>query len=571
MKSREIRSAFTGFFEQRGHEVVPSGPLVPPNDPTLMFANAGMVQFKDVFTGKEKRPYQRATTSQKCIRISGKHNDLENVGRTARHHTLFEMLGNFSFGDYFKREAIQFAWDFFTKELGLEPERMVFTVFEGQDGLAPRDTESARLWKDITGCDDDRIKFCNAAENFWQMGDVGPCGPCSEVHYCLGEDSVDPSTFGQEPTPEGRGWFELWNLVFMQFERRSPDEPMHNLPAPSVDTGAGLERIAVVMQDVLSNYDTDLLRPIVDLASKISKKSYGGTSQPDDVSMRVIADHARTTAFLISEGIFPDKGKREYVARRVMRRAIHHGYQLGIESLFLHQCADLVVDMMGEDYPQLVERRSLIQDIAKDEEARFRRTLRDGIDLLNKNDDWETLGETKLLPGRVAFRLYDTFGFPKDLQQVIGRDRGFEVDLAGFDAELAAAKERSKGSVLNKSQSTQQVYYDLKANHGVTKFVGYETEEHAAEIVALLHNGRHIDTLSSGDANPDELADLVATVTPFYGEKGGQVGDTGEITVGDALFVVSDTQLPIDGVVVHRGWLKSGSISCWRPSQAACR
>ncbi|MBW1762670.1 MAG: alanine--tRNA ligase, partial [Deltaproteobacteria bacterium] len=307
--SSEIRESFLRFFAEREHERVASGPLVPPNDPTLMFANAGMVQFKDVFTGKEQRPYSRATSSQKCIRISGKHNDLENVGVTARHHTFFEMLGNFSFGNYFKQDAIKFAWDYFTDTLELDPERFVVTVFGGEEGLAPADEEAAAIWKDVTGFPDDRIIRCGAKDNFWQMGDTGPCGPCSEIHYCLGLDDIDPRTFGEEPAADGRGWFELWNLVFMQFERHANGQ-MDALPAPSIDTGAGLERIAVVKQGVLSNYDTDLLRPVVDLASEISGKRYQSSQSEDDVSMRVIADHARTTAFLISEGVFPDKDGR---------------------------------------------------------------------------------------------------------------------------------------------------------------------------------------------------------------------------------------------------------------------
>ena len=326
MDSRAIRDAFTGFFADKGHAHVDSGPLVLRADPTLMFANAGMVQFKDVFTGKDRRDYTRATTAQKCLRISGKHNDLENVGVTARHHTLFEMLGNFSLGDYFKEDAIRYAWELFTKVYGLDPAKMVVTVFGGEEGYGGEDTEAAAIWKDVTGLDDARIIRCGAKDNFWQMGDTGPCGPCSEIHYCLGLDEVDPRTFGEEPDAEGRGWFELWNLVFMQYDRQ-PGGELRPLPAPSVDTGAGLERLAVVLQDQLSNYDTDLLKPIVELAGEIAGKRYQKSQSEDDISMRVIADHARATAFLISEGVFPDKSGESYVLRRVMRRAIR-GAQL---------------------------------------------------------------------------------------------------------------------------------------------------------------------------------------------------------------------------------------------------
>ncbi|MEM9072158.1 MAG: alanine--tRNA ligase [Myxococcota bacterium] len=556
MKSREIRSAFTSFFEGQAHTHVPSGPLVPPNDPTLMFANAGMVQFKDVFVGKDKREYTRATTSQKCIRISGKHNDLENVGRTARHHTFFEMLGNFSFGDYFKREAIEFAWRFYMDVLKLDPERMVFTIFEGEEGYGPADEESAKLWAEITGAPPERIQRCNAKENFWQMGDTGPCGPCTEIHYFLGDDKVDPRTFGQEPTPDGRGWFELWNLVFMQFERK-PGGEMIDLPAPSVDTGAGLERAAVVLQEVLSNYDTDLLRPIVDLASTISEKKYGGTQEEDDVSMRVIADHARLTAFAISEGINPGKGGRDYVLRRVMRRAIRHGYRLGIETPFLHDCALKVVDLMGDVYPQLSEQRALIEDVTRREEEQFRRTLKAGIDLIGSNKDWTDTKGTKTLPGPVAFKLYDTFGFPIDLQNVIGEERGFLVDQVGFDREMEAARERSRSiGTLNDAQASEKVYYDLRETvDGAVRFLGYDEESGRSTVAAIVASGDRVEEVQGED-----VFEIVVPETPFYAEKGGQVGDRGVIRGPSGVFSVEDTQTPVDGMVVHRGRLTEGSL-----------
>ena len=551
--SSEIRESFQRFFAEREHERVSSGPLVPPNDPTLMFANAGMVQFKDVFTGKEQRPYSRATTSQKCIRISGKHNDLENVGVTARHHTFFEMLGNFSFGNYFKKDAIRFAWDYLIDTLELDPERLVVTVFGGEEGLAPADDEAAAIWKDVTGFPDERIIRCGAKDNFWQMGDTGPCGPCSEIHYGLGLDHIDPRTFGEEPDADGRGWFELWNLVFMQFERHAGGK-MEALPAPSIDTGAGLERIAVVKQGVLSNYDTDLLRPIVNLASEISGKRYTESRSDDDVSMRVIADHARTTAFLISEGVFPDKDGRAYVLRRVMRRAIRHGHRLGIGEPFLHQCALQVVDDMADVYPQLSERRALIDQITQQEEERFRRTLDRGLQLISENDEWIDHGGARSLPGPVAFRLYDTYGFPLDLQNVIGEEQGFEIDQAGFDEELAQARVRSQGSKVG-SSAVADVYPALAQQIGVVEFVGYDEETAQSEVLALVADDGTVDELTAGASG-----EIITRATPFYPEQGGQVGDQGIIEANGSRFEVEDTRKPVDGLIVHRGKVTSGAF-----------
>src|SRR5580658_5466090 len=367
--SAEVRRAFLDFFQKHGHAVVPSSPLVPQNDPTLMFTNAGMVQFKDVFVGKETRRVSRATSSQKCIRISGKHNDLENVGVTARHHTFFEMLGNFSFGDYFKEEAIAFAWELLTKVYALPVDRLMITVFGGAESVPP-DDEARTLWRKVTGFSDERILGIPGApgDNFWQMGDTGPCGPCTEIHWYNGDTSggVPYASFGEEPSPSGLGWMELWNLVFMQFDRSidsSGSATLTPLPKPCVDTGAGRERVASVIQGVTSNYETDLLRSLVAKAADISGKSYGGSQAKDDVSMRVIADHARTTAFLIAEGVFPDRAGREYVLRRVMRRAIRHGHRLGIGRPFLHEMSLAVVDAMGRDYPELDQRRDLIRSV----------------------------------------------------------------------------------------------------------------------------------------------------------------------------------------------------------------
>ncbi len=552
----DIRQAFLDFFRDRGHEVVQSAPLVSANDPTLMFINAGMVPFKDVFMGHEQRDARRAVSAQKCMRISGKHNDLEQVGLTARHHTLFEMLGNFSFGDYFKREAIEFAWELMTHVFRLPEERLVVTVFGGE-GDIPADDEAARLWQQVSGLPAERIIHCGAADNFWQMGDTGPCGPCSEIHYFVGDGAPDLACFGQEPGDDGRGWVELWNLVFMQFARDAKGE-MHSLPEPSIDTGAGLERLAAVLQGVRSNYDTDLLRPIVDLASELSGKAYPGSDSQDidAVSMRVIADHARATAFLIAEGVLPDRDGRSYVLRRVMRRAVRYGHRLGIDTPFLHHCAAAVVDQMGDAYPELHERRALIVEMTLQEEKRFRQTLKRGLELLDNNHRWEeSQGGNRALPGEVAFKLYDTYGFPLDVQQLIGREQGFSVDQEGFDQAMRLARERSSGSKVGDA-AVAKVYHSLSTSLEAVRFVGYEQEESDSSLLALLHEGQEVDALREGQAG-----ELITASTPFYAEAGGQVGDCGVIRSGDAEFVVQDTQQPVPGLVVHRGHMQKGALT----------
>jgi alanyl-tRNA synthetase len=558
--SQDIRQAFLDFFKQHDHAVIASGPLVPPNDPTLMFANAGMVQFKDVFTGREQRPYRRATSSQKCMRISGKHNDLENVGVTARHHTFFEMLGNFSFGDYFKEQSIVYGWEFLTKTLGLPKDKLLVTYFGGEGKLSA-DQEARTIWKKLTGLPDDRIQAFGAKDNFWSMGDTGPCGPCSEIFYYFGDDTPDPKLMGEEPTADGRGWVELWNHVFMQFER-AQDGSLESLPAPSIDTGMGLERVACAVQGVRSNYDTDLLRPVVDLASRISKKRYGGTLAPDDVSMRVIADHARTTAFLIAEGISPDRDGRAYVLRRVMRRAIRHGHRLGIAELFLHEAADQVVQSMGAHYPELVERRALIIETAKQEEERFRRTMERGLDLIAQNEEWREGGDKRrILPGPVAFKLYDTYGFPLDLQEVIGQEQGFSIDQVGFEREMDSARERSAGSKIG-DKAVDRVYHALLTELGKTQFLGYDAEHGAAEIAVLLRSSARVEALHAG-----EEGELVTRVTPFYAESGGQVGDQGRISSAQGTFLVSETHKPVDGLFVHRGRVEKGTLRVGEQAQ----
>ncbi|NUP05665.1 MAG: alanine--tRNA ligase [Polyangiaceae bacterium] len=560
-----IRQSFLDYFRGQGHAVVPSASLVPQNDPTLMFVNAGMVPFKDVFTGSDKRDYKRATSSQKCIRISGKHNDLENVGVTARHHTFFEMLGNFSFGDYFKEDAIAFAWEYLTKVVDLPADRLVITVFNGEGGL-PADDEAAGIWRKVTGFGDDRILRLGKDDNFWSMGDTGPCGPCSEIHFFHGEGAADVSRFGEEPRIDGLGWTEIWNLVFMQFNRPAKDAQLIALPAPSIDTGMGLERISCAVQGVTSNYDTDLLRSLVDLAAEISGKTYRGTTGDDDVSMRVIADHARTTAFLIAEGVMPDRAFREYVLRRVMRRAIRHGQRLGIERPFLHEVALRVVDHMGDTYPELKERRGLIARVAEDEEVRFRITLKRGLKMIDERfAAVRERGEHELAP-EVAADLYTTYGFPLDLTEVICRESGFSFDFK--TAEKLTKGEGAAGPI-DEGAALDPIYHQIKTEVGSVAFTGYEHEEGESEVLAIAH----VTTESAGEkklvrralessvSGPADV-EVVVKITPFYAESGGQVGDQGVITTASgARIVVRDTQRPVTGLIVHQGVLEAGTIA----------
>ena len=553
--SNEVRSAFLEFFRARGHEVVKSSSLLTANDPTILFVNAGMVQFKDVFTGREQRSYRRATSSQKCIRISGKHNDLEAVGPSPRHHTFFEMLGNFSFGDYFKEDAIKFAWEFLTNVLELPKDRLICTYFKGEQGI-PEDTEARDIWRRVTGFGDDRIRGLGMSDNFWQMGETGPCGPSSEIYFCNGP-TVDFATFGEEQTPEGLGWIEIWNLVFMQFERTLDDgvARLDPLPAPSVDTGAGLERLASVCAGQLSNYDTDVLRALIDRAAGLAGKSYGASRSPDDVSLRVIADHARTTAFLIAEGVVPDRTGREYVLRRVMRRAIRHGHRLGIEKPFLHEVALGVVELMGAEYPELRERRELIASITLAEEERFRQTIERGLGLLEERFDAMRASGTTRLDGRDAFQLYDTYGFPLDLTEVICAERGYTVDNPGYEAALAEARERSEFKGVE--QAALPVYAEIAASLPKTgvRFVGYDQDSAKGRIVAIVAGGARRDVLEAGSEG-----EIVTELTPFYGESGGQIGDQGRILGEGGELAVEDTQKPRTGVVVHRGRMTQGAL-----------
>ncbi len=556
----EIRNSFLQFFAKRDHSIIKSASLLPQNDPTLMFNNAGMVPFKEVFTGKETRDYKRATSSQKCIRISGKHNDLEAVGPSPRHHTFFEMLGNFSFGDYFKEEAIVFAWEFLTKELCLPKDRLMITYFKG-DASVPADEEAARLWKKLTGYGDDRIVPLGE-DNFWQMGDTGPCGPSSEIFFCNGP-IIDPSRLESEQDEEGNGWMEIWNLVFMQFERSknsSGDIITNELPSPSIDTGAGLERLASVVQGKKTNYDVDLLSNLVQEASALAQKEYGGSMSPDDVSMRVIADHARTSAFLIAEGVTPERTGREYVLRRVMRRAIRHGHRLGITEPFLHRVSARVVETMGEQYPELAERADLILSTIEAEEIRFRDTIDRGLCLLQERFSKLEKEGTKELAGFDAFQLYDTFGFPVDLTEVICSERGVSVDMKGYGREMERARKLSRGFV-SQDRAVESVYRDAlgKVPQENVVFTGYESDCAESKIVALLSHGVLVDEL---EYSKEELSiEVVTEKTCFYGESGGQMGDVGLIRVGDAVIKVSQTIKPVGGLFVHIGHLVSGRVA----------
>ena len=554
----DVRRRFLEFFSERGHEVCSSYPLVPPNDPTLMFTNAGMVQFKDVFLGKETKPFSRAASSQKCVRISGKHNDLENVGRTSRHHTFFEMLGNFSFGDYFKSEACRFAWDLITEGFALPVERLWVSVHHSDD-------EAADVWTQEVGLSPERLFRLGDKDNFWSMGETGPCGPCSEILYDRGD------AFGEADPDNGERFFELWNLVFMQYQVDEVGGPRRPLPKPSIDTGAGLERITSVLQGVNSNYETDLLRPLLELAAEIAGRPYG-RSDDDDVSLRVIADHARMTAFCLAEGILPGKNERAYVLRRVMRRAIRHGHRLEIEDLFLHRVALAVVEMMGRDYPELVERRELIEQATQAEEKLFRRTLARGLAKLQKNEQWIEAEGERFIPGEVAFDLFQQDGFPKDLIEVIGLEQGFEIDEQGWAAAEERHKEASKGDADGFAEAIDPLYYEVRNEVGTTEFLGYEVETAPARVVALLKVELEQEPQPDGNerlvvrgrtrvdqAHEGEDVEVITSATPCYGEAGGQLGDHGCIAGPEGVAEVVDTQRPLD-LFVHLGHVTEGSL-----------
>ena len=544
----EIRRAFLDFFAARGHERVASGPLVPANDPSLLFTNAGMVQFKDVFTGKETRAYSRATTAQKVVRAGGKHNDLENVGYTPRHHTFFEMLGNFSFGDYFKKDAIEFAWRLITEVFEMPIDRLCVTVFKGEDGI-PADDEAAELWQAV-GVPADRIFRLGKADNFWQMGETGPQGPCSEIHVFMADDVDDMFAPGRVENSDG--WLEIWNLVFMQFVRHKAGDPLEPLPAPSVDTGAGLERLAMVMQGKTSTYETDGFRSLLGYIADEAGKTYGA-NPTDDVSMRVVADHARATTFLVADGVQPSNEGRGYVLRRIMRRAIRHGDRLGFDDLFLHDVCNFVIDQMAPAYPEVERARALIDKVAQNEETGFRRTLQRGLKLLQ---DRMGDGDDKTLAPDFVGRLYDTYGFPIDLTRVIANENGFEVDEDAARKFIEAAQGASGGDDAGPDTTTEKVWFDLRDRHGATDFIGYDKESGKGVIKAIVVNGESVETVKAGDATVGILLDR----TPFYGESGGQVGDCGTLTAKKNRFDITTSQKPVPELIVHVGQVKQGML-----------
>lgn len=537
LTTSEIRDRFLQYFKKNGHEIVTSSPLVPGNDATLLFTNAGMVQFKDLFLGTEKRSYNRATTSQRCVRAGGKHNDLENVGYTARHHTFFEMLGNFSFGDYFKEEAIAFAWEFLTEELGLPKEKLWITVFEEDD-------EAYDLWAKDVGVPEDRIARIGAKDNFWQMGDTGPCGPCSEIFYDHGAE-----VFGGPPgTPDEDGdrYIEIWNLVFMQYDR-SADGTLTPLPKPSVDTGMGLERVAAVLQHVHSNYEIDLFANLLN-----SVRSIVGSDDKNNPSLKVIADHIRSCAFMIVDGVLPSNEGRGYVLRRIIRRAARHGHKLGANEPFFHKLVGPLTDLMGEAFPELIKAQKQVEGALLAEEVRFAETLSQGMKIFE--EDLSKLSG-KTLPGETAFKLYDTYGFPLDLTADIARERGLSVDEAGFETHMEAQRDRARAASQFASAGTAQI-----ASTTATAFTGYDMLDGQAEVAELFVDGKSVDRIDASNINSDQSVVIVLKETPFYGESGGQVGDRGLLNNDSAQFEVSDTQKS-GAAFLHFGSLTRGSIS----------
>jgi len=540
--TNDIRAAFLDYFAANGHEIVPSSPLVPRNDPTLLFTNAGMVQFKNVFTGVEKRPYQRATTSQKCVRAGGKHNDLENVGYTARHHTFFEMLGNFSFGDYFKDRAIELAWKLITEEYGLPKDKLLVTVYSEDD-------DAARLWAKIAGLPEQKIIRIPTSDNFWAMGDTGPCGPCSEIFYDHGSEI--PGGPPGSADEDGDRFIEIWNLVFMQFEQMVGGERVP-LPRPSIDTGMGLERIAAVLQGKHDNYDIDLFRALIAASADASGVAADG---PHAVSHRVIADHLRASSFLIADGVLPSKDGRGYVLRRIMRRAMRHAHMLGVKEPLMWRLVPALTTQMGAAFPELIRAQALITETLRFEETNFKQTLERGLRLLDEEEDRLSPGQD--FPGEVAFRLYDTYGFPLDLTEDVLRGRGRKVEIAGFDAVMDRQREEARKSWVGSGEAaTGAVWFALREEVGPTEFLGYETEAAEGVILAMLRGGERVDTAQAGD----EIA-IVVNQTPFYGESGGQVGDTGVIfSASGGEFTVRDTMREAGDLFVHLGTVVHGAL-----------
>jgi len=537
----DIRTAFLDFFRKNGHEIVPSSPLVPRNDPTLMFTNAGMVQFKNVFTGLEKRPYSQAVTAQKCVRAGGKHNDLDNVGYTARHHTFFEMLGNFSFGDYFKDRAIELAWTLVTKEYGLPKDKLLVTVYADDD-------EAHGLWKKIAGLPDERIIRIATSDNFWQMGDTGPCGPCSEIFIDQG-----PALQGGPPgSPEEDGdrFLEFWNLVFMQYEQIEPGN-RQALPRPSIDTGMGLERMAAIMQGVHANYDTDLFRALIDAVSHAIGR---GPTELTRASYRVIADHLRASSFLVADGVLPSNEGRGYVLRRIMRRAMRHAELLGAKDPLMWKLVPALTREMGQAYSELVRAEPLITETLRLEETRFRATLVKGLSILDEAS--KSLQKGDMFDGETAFTLYDTYGFPLDLTQDALKSRGIGVDLASFSDAMERQREKARAARFSSGETaTEAIWFALREKLGATEFLGYETEAAEGVVTALVHDGKEVAELKAG-----ETGSVIVNQTPFYGESGGQVGDTGVMTADGVRFCVTDTQKEAGGLFVHHGKVETGTL-----------
>ncbi|PCH69210.1 MAG: alanine--tRNA ligase, partial [Rhodobacteraceae bacterium] len=537
----DIRSTFLNYFAKQGHEVVDSSPLVPRNDPTLMFVNSGMVQFKNLFTGLETRDYTRATTAQKCVRAGGKHNDLDNVGYTNRHHTFFEMLGNFSFGDYFKSEAIPFAWELITKELDIPKDRLLVTVYHTDD-------EAAEIWKKVAGISDDRIIRIPTADNFWSMGATGPCGPCTEIFFDHG-DHIWGGPPGS-PDEDGDRFVEIWNLVFMQNERFE-DGSMTALEMQSIDTGMGIERVAALLQGSNDNYATDLMRALIEASADATNTDPDG---PGRTHHRVIADHLRSTSFLLADGVMPSNEGRGYVLRRIMRRAMRHAHLLGTKDVVMHRLVPALVQQMGAAYPELGRAQSLIEETLKQEETRFKETLDRGLKLLD--DELADLPEGAELPGRSAFKLYDTFGFPLDLTQDALREKGRTVDTDGFEVAMAEQKAKARAAWAGSGEAADStIWYDVADAHGVTDFLGYDTEVAEAQIVALVQDGAEVQSAGTG-----EVVQIALNQSPFYAESGGQVGDTGAIRTDNGVVEITDTRKTA-GVFVHIGEVVEGEIT----------
>jgi alanyl-tRNA synthetase len=547
MTGNEARQTFLDYFARYDHQKVRSSSLVPADDPTLLFTNAGMVQFKRTFLGEEKRSYQRAVTSQKCVRAGGKHNDLENVGYTARHHTFFEMLGNFSFGDYFKEKAIEFAWDLLTNGYGLPADKLWVSIFLDDD-------EAHDLWRDLVGVPEERIVRLGEEDNFWAMGDTGPCGPCSEIHLDRG-GTCDLGNPNCGVDCDCDRFLEIWNLVFMQFNR-DPSGKMEPLPKPSIDTGLGLERICSVLQDVASNFDTDLILPIIRRTEKLAERSVG-ESEATGVAMKVIADHSRAAAFLIGDGVLPSNDGRGYVLRRIMRRAIRYGRNIGLTKPFLHNTAREVMTIMKPAYPELAEAEAYITSVIENEEVRFSETLDHGLRVLNESlDDLRAKG-AKTVPGQVIFKLYDTFGFPVDIVRDVVRDEGLQLDMEGFDAAMARQREQSRSVV--SFTATGEAYRTLSAEGFSPEFRGYNDLTTDSRVLLMVKDGQAVETASAGDA-----IEIVVEATPFYGEAGGQVGDVGTITSpqGGALRVeVGETIKDPTGLIIHKGAVTAGRLA----------